>query len=88
MTDIDYSSLVSLNGVNATDLQQLPISTFTITEGSGSSQLITYNIGTVELLQNLQTTNVLLCILIVLLFVLTILGSYYMITRILKPYWR
>lgn len=87
MTNIDYSTIERLNGETISYLQQLPLGTAELTEGSGAFSLVTYNIGTVELLQNIQTTNILLCVLIVLLFILTTLGSYYIISRILKPYW-
>lgn len=88
MTNIDYSTIGRINGETISYLQQLPLGTAELTEGSGTFSLVTYNIGTVELLQNIQTTNILLCVLIFLLFILTILGSYYIISRILKPYWR
>lgn len=87
MKNIDYSSLEQINGRTISYLQQLPIGTVHIEEGTGSFSLVGYNIGTAEILQSLQTTNVLLCVLIVLLFILTTLGSYYIISRILKPYW-
>lgn len=87
MTNIDYSSLERLSGYSTSYLQNLDIHTATFTEGTGSFSLVGYNIGTVEILQTLQTTNVLLCLVLLLLFIITILSGYYFITRILKPYW-
>lgn len=88
MTLIDYSNTTRLNGETISYLQQLPLGTADIMDGNAYFSLVGYNIGTAEILQQLETTNVLLCVLIALLFILVVLGSYYIITRILKQYWR
>lgn len=72
---IDYSEIISIDGINANHIintvSNLPLNTTPID--------ITYSAGTLDIIANLQTINVLLSIVIFFMFILTFLVSYYVI---------
>ena len=72
---IDYSEIISIDGINANHItstvSNLPLNTTPID--------ITYSVGTLDIIANLQTINVLLSIVIFFMFILTFLVSYYVI---------
>lgn len=73
--NIDYSEIISIDGINANyitnTVSNLPLNTTPID--------ITYSAGTLDIIANLQTINVLLSIVIFFMFILTFLVSYYVI---------
>lgn len=73
--EIDYSEIITIDGINAdyiaNTVNALPLNISPID--------ITYSVGTYDILANLQTINVLLCVITSFLFIIMFLVSYYVI---------
>ena len=71
----DYSEITAIDGINANHItntvSSLPLNTTPID--------ITYSAGTLDIIANLQTINVLLSVIIAFLFIITFFVSYYVI---------